>query len=312
MPTKDGSFSSREGIAGRIPQIDAGSPRPPAAFSATKKFCRSLVKTKLFGAFIQCTIAFSTITFAMDDIYVERDNSHQLHKVVQISDWTILLVFTIEMFLKMYAWGLRRRALDENTENVDLIAMIAEDFESQGYFSNNWNTFDFIIVFVSWITVPITYTVEVNSSTGSVVRAARVIRPLRALQFVEGAQDVLKTFPNALESMIDGFLLVALVLFVYAILGVNLFGVNGNFHGRCVVDDPNNTHGTRGFLQKDVSISDMLCGDEKCQDGFRCSWLGHCLCGVLRHVSTLNPHISAHMSGHLAVQNTSTCTHMCI
>jgi hypothetical protein len=305
MPSRDGSFSSREGT---------GSPRPPdaAAFSATKNFCRSLVKTKLFGAFIQCTIAFSTITFAMDDIYVERDNSHQLHKVVQISDWAILLVFTIEMFLKMYAWGLRRRALDENTENVDLIAMIAEDFESQGYFSNNWNTFDFIIVFVSWITVPLTYTVEVNSSVGSVVRAARAMRPLRALQFLEGAQDVLKTFPNALESMIDGFLLVALVLFVYAILGVNLFGVNGNFHGRCVVDDPNNTHGTRGFLQKDVSISDIICGDEKCQDGFRCSWLGHCLCCVLRRVCTLNPHISAHMSGRLAVQSTSTCTHVYI
>jgi hypothetical protein len=35
MPCKDGSFSSREGIAGRIPKTEAGSPRPPAALSAT-------------------------------------------------------------------------------------------------------------------------------------------------------------------------------------------------------------------------------------------------------------------------------------
>lgn len=40
------------------------------------------------------------------------------------------------------------------------------------------------------------------------------------------------------------------VFIVYAILGVNLFGVDGNFHGRCVVDSPVGAlQGTQGLLQ---------------------------------------------------------------
>lgn len=245
------------------------STRPPV--SPTQELCRRIVKNKFFSIFIYLCTAFNTITIGMQDFHVERNTGHYLRNVVEISDWAVLGVFTVEMFLKMYAWGLSRKKQDIGKGADDFDSMIDEDDELSGYFSSHWNTFDCIIVVVSWATAPLAYVANVNSSVGRLVRSVRTARPLRALRSFDGTQDVLKTFPHAIPSMRDGLELLAFVFVVYAILGVNLFGVDGTFHGRCVVDDPGNEYGTKGFLQKDRGL-EVLCGHAwSCEKGFRCS-----------------------------------------
>ena len=260
------SFAGSVGPAGS--DASSRSTRPPP--SSAQESCRRLVKNQAFNAFIYLCIAFNTVTIGMNDLYVERDNAHRLRSVVDISDWAVLCVFTVEMFLKMYAWGLWSRSAEES-KNDDFDAVLDEDEELTGYFSNWWNVFDCAIVVVSWATAPLIYLQNIDQSFGRIVRAIRTARPLRALRSFDGTQDVLKTFPHAIPSMRDGLTLLGFVFVVYAILGVNLFGVDGAFHGRCVVDDANNTYGTRGFLQKERGLA-VVCGSSwGCDEGFRCS-----------------------------------------
>jgi hypothetical protein len=262
-----GSNRSGAGSAGQtVSEGSSRSSRPPP--SPAKVWCCRLVKARSFNAFLYLCIAFNTVTIGMNDLDVERNNAHRLRGVVKISDWAVLGVFTVEMLLKMYAWGLRSRNAEERE---DFDAAQDQDEEQTGYFSSYWNIFDCAIVVVGWATAPLIFLNNLDPLVGRLVRAARTARPLRALRSFDGTQDVLKTFPHALPSMRDGLTLLGFVFVVYAILGVNLFGVDGAFHGRCVVDDANNTYGTRGFLQKDRGL-EVVCGVSwGCDEGFRCS-----------------------------------------
>ena len=263
-----GSF---DGQASSITSARSSS-RPP--LSKCRDLCRNMVNNKTCSAFIYACIAFNTITIGMNDLYVERNNAHTLRAVIDVSDWAVLCVFTVEMALKMYAWGLgwSRKKTEEASKHEEFDSMIDNDDDDVGgYFSSNWNTFDCVIVVVSWSTAPLVYVAGTDGSIGRLVRAVRTARPLRALRSFDGTQDVLKTFPHAIPGMRDGITLLVFVFVVYAILGVNLFGVDGNFHGRCVVDDQNSTHGTKGLLQKDRGL-EVLCGSAwRCGEGFRCS-----------------------------------------
>ena len=252
--------------SGQTSEGSSRSSRPQP--SPAKVWCCRLVKSRSFNVVLYLCIAFNTVTIGMNDLDVERNNAHRLRSVVEVSDWAVLGVFTIEMFLKMYAWGLRSRIAEERD---DFDAASDEDEEQTGYFSSYWNIFDCAIVAVGWATAPLIILNNLDPLVGRLVRAARTARPLRALRSFDGTQDVLKTFPHALPSMRDGLTLLGFVFVVYAILGVNLFGVDGAFHGRCVVDDAHNTYGTRGFLQKDRGLAVVCAVSRGCDEGFRCS-----------------------------------------
>ena len=241
---------------------DAGS-----SVGRSRELCRRMVASNVFNGVIYACICFNTVVIAMNDFYVQRDSAHSLTTFLEVSDWAILGIFTVEMLLKMYAWGLGWRPSQSNQEESDGSWENEED--RQGYFASRWNTFDCLIVVASLATAPLRYLNSIDSSVGSLVRSVRAVRPLRALHSIEGAQDVLRTFPHAVPSMRDGIGLLVFVFVLYAIVGVNLFGVEGQFHGRCVVDGPN-SHGTRGFLQKDKGFA-VLCGDSawSCGEGFR-------------------------------------------
>ena len=193
------------------------------------------------------------------------------------SDWAVLGVFTLEMAMKLVAFGPGWRAPQRDEDEMEVKDMFEDDDDFGGYFVGNWNRFDFLIVVLSWILVPIQLSGSANSEVSRLVRILRTARPLRALRSFEGTQDVLITFPKAVPAMRDGLTLLLFVFFMYGILGVNLFGVDGNWHGRCVVDRnttfPNATNPdpTRGFLMVDLG-PEVICGNSyKCAEGFRCS-----------------------------------------
>jgi hypothetical protein len=269
--------SNRSGTAFSIGESSNASTTLPVGspeqYSVAREACRNLVQNRFFSGFIYLSIAFNTLTIAMNDLYVARDNSSTLRRVVEVSDWAVLCVFTVEMFLKMYAWGFFYNG-KRSEESAFLNEAAGRDDDEDplaGYFSSSWNILDFIIVVLSWATAPLAYVAGAQASIGRLVSAVRTARPLRALRTFDGTQDVLKTFPHALPSMRDGMMLLAFVFVVYAILGVNLFGVDGTFHGRCVVDDSKNRFGTRGLLQKERGM-EVLCGAGwGCDEGFRCS-----------------------------------------
>ena len=106
-----------------------------------------------------------------------------------------LSIFTFEVVLKVYAFGLYQ------------------------YFSDGWNVFDVAIVVISYI----------DSGIFSVFRLARVLRifrvfrVLRLIKRIEPLRKIVQGLLKALPSLAWLLLLMLLVVYIYAVLGVILY-----------------------------------------------------------------------------------------
>ncbi|KAL5014501.1 hypothetical protein ScPMuIL_008771, partial [Solemya velum] len=110
-------------------------------------------------------------------------------------------VFTIEFVLKLLA------------------------FRFKNYFGDAWNVFDFIIVLGSFI--DIIYT-EVNSGPGIIsinfFRLFRVMRLVKLLSRGEGIRTLLWTFIKSFQALPYVALLIVMLFFIYAVIGMQVFG----------------------------------------------------------------------------------------
>ncbi|XP_053881261.1 voltage-dependent L-type calcium channel subunit alpha-1S-like [Malaclemys terrapin pileata] len=138
------------------------------------------------------------------------------------------ILFTLEMFLKLMA------------------------FKAKGYFSNPWNVFDFLIVIGSIIDV-ILSEIDVISLADSLVlstgglyclsggcngidsadstrisitffRLFRVMRLVKLLNRGEGVRTLLWTFIKSFQALPYVALLIVMLFFIYAVIGMQMFG----------------------------------------------------------------------------------------
>uniref|UniRef100_A0A670XWK7 Voltage-dependent L-type calcium channel subunit alpha n=1 Tax=Pseudonaja textilis TaxID=8673 RepID=A0A670XWK7_PSETE len=136
-------------------------------------------------------------------------------------EYLFLIIFTVEAFLKVIAYGLL--------------------FHPNAYLRNGWNLLDFIIVVVglfSAILEQATKADGVNSLGGKgagfdvkALRAFRVLRPLRLVSGVPSLQVVLNSIIKAMVPLLHIALLVLFVIIIYAIIGLELF--MGKMHKTC-------------------------------------------------------------------------------
>jgi hypothetical protein len=116
-----------------------------------------IVRHKAFATFIYICIGYNTITIAMNDFQVDRDNGSQLNAIIDASDWVVLGIFTGEMVMKMLAMGLGYRSAsgrDSKTKDDEsLPSLTGDDNEDDGYFVSYWNRMDCFIVIVSWLLI---------------------------------------------------------------------------------------------------------------------------------------------------------------
>jgi len=290
-----------------------GGEAPPSAeelsdFARFRERLRKVVEHGAFMGSVYLVIGYDTLLIANDDLAAQRQPRAPIHKIVEISDWVILVIFTLELILKLLAYGtgglpscskLWERLLGKHADGDEssstqstakeegdekdhegvsagkasaLEKRLARKTTHKGFFLSAWNQFDFFIVVSTWVLIPVQYLMANNETVGRLVRLFRIARPLRAFRSFDGTKDVLKTFPRAIPDMGDVLALLSFIMIVYAILGINLFGLEGQFHGRCVVEDGYAT-GTHGLLLKgNLDDAEPLCGsDETCPMGFRCS-----------------------------------------
>jgi len=84
------------------------------------------------------------------------------------------------------------------------------------FFRDGWNTFDFAVVALSLLPV-----------TGALTNVARLARVLRAARLVSSLPDlrlIIGTMLRSIPSMGHVLLLLGLLMYVYGVLGVHLFG----------------------------------------------------------------------------------------
>jgi len=121
-------------------------------------------------------------------------------------NWVFTLIFILEAGAKLLAQG------------------------CSGYFAQNWNVFDFVVMICSLVEIAIN-----NALSGAVkllrvgpqiVRVARVLRIsrlFRLARFLSDLQALLQAVIYALPSILNVLCLLLLIYFIYAVLGVFLF-----------------------------------------------------------------------------------------
>ena len=153
----------------------------------SRQQCVAFVENKNVVGFITALILFNAVTlgFETNDRLMEAYGP-----VLFWIDKTVLVVFTIELALKAYAYR-------------------------WAFFRSGWNVFDFVIVAIAWM-----------PATGAfaVLRALRVLRIMRLLSVVPEMRRVVGAIGHAIPGMTSVIGVLALLFYVAAVLATRLFG----------------------------------------------------------------------------------------
>ena len=101
-------------------------------------------------------------------------------------------------------------------------------FNPKQYFRDSWNVFDFTIVLGADAGIVVTL-MGIGGSFGgviSIVRMFRVARVLRLVKQLKGLQQLFDTMILSFPALINIGFLFFLIMFIFAVIGVELFAVN--------------------------------------------------------------------------------------
>ncbi|XP_026668922.1 muscle calcium channel subunit alpha-1 isoform X2 [Ceratina calcarata] len=145
--------------------------------------------------------------------------------------FTLIMINTVTLAMKFY------RQPEIYTEALDILNMIftavfalefifkLAAFRFKNYFGDAWNVFDFIIVLGSFI--DIVYS-EVNPGSSIIsinfFRLFRVMRLVKLLSRGEGIRTLLWTFIKSFQALPYVALLIIMLFFIYAVIGMQVFG----------------------------------------------------------------------------------------
>ena len=92
------------------------------------------------------------------------------------------------------------------------------------YFDDNWNVVDFLIVLLGLLGYVLEFSVGQNYTLSmTVVRAFRVVRLIKLVRRLKELRRICMTFIEALPEILNIGSLLFLFLFIFVILGTNLF-----------------------------------------------------------------------------------------
>uniref|UniRef100_A0A673MF34 Voltage-dependent L-type calcium channel subunit alpha n=1 Tax=Sinocyclocheilus rhinocerous TaxID=307959 RepID=A0A673MF34_9TELE len=224
-------------------QASTASTRPPRALlcltlkNPIRRACISIVEWKPFEIIILMTIFANCVALAVYIPFPE-DDSNATNSNLERVEYLFLIIFTVEAFLKVIAYGLL--------------------CHPNAYLRNGWNLLDFIIVVVGLFSAILEQATKGDGGTSmggkaagfdvKALRAFRVLRPLRLVSGVPSLQVVLNSIIKAMVPLLHIALLVLFVIIIYAIIGLELF--MGKMHRTCPISEekpapcaPNSAHG---------------------------------------------------------------------
>ena len=117
------------------------------------------------------------------------------------------IVFLSEMVIKMLANGIRL------------------------YFKNNYNVFDFVVIAISLIDM-ILQNLQLSNVGLSAIRALRIFRLLRVFKLAKVWKSfsyLISTITNTIKKLTYFLVLVGLFLFIYVIIGKELYAFKMSF-----------------------------------------------------------------------------------
>ncbi len=107
-----------------------------------------------------------------------------------------------------------------------LIKMAASTPRVGGYFRDGWNVFDFLVIVVALI--PFT------GQFATIARLARLLRVMRLVSTIKDLRVIVTALVNSIPSVGHVIMLMGIIVYIYAIIGINLFSEHDPEHWRNV------------------------------------------------------------------------------
>jgi len=159
-----------------------------------RRIVSKIMRSRLVVFFFTLLTILNTVALGIDYYMMPT----QIDDVLVISNYIFIALFTMETVFKSYGMGLK------------------------AFLSDGFNAFDAVIVFMSLIELPLPI-----SSGLTVLRTFRLLRIFKLARFSKSIQKLLRIVFNSVRGAFMLTILLALVIFIYALLGMQLFG--GNF-----------------------------------------------------------------------------------
>ncbi|WP_394219618.1 ion transporter [Halobacillus trueperi] len=149
---------------------------------------RHFIEHKSFSRFILAVILINAVIIGIST----DDSIYQSYQSLFIFlDILVLSIFTVEIFLKLVVYR-------------------------SHFFKDGWNIFDFVIVFGSLVLY--------NTHFVGVLRILRVLRVLRTISVVPSLRRLTSALFLAIPAIGSVMILMGIIFYVYAIIGVTFFG----------------------------------------------------------------------------------------
>ncbi|XP_045930617.1 voltage-dependent T-type calcium channel subunit alpha-1I isoform X2 [Micropterus dolomieu] len=172
-----------------------------ADYSPLRLSIHTLCTSHYLDLFITFIICINVFTMS-----IEHYNQPQyLEEVLKYCNYVFTCIFVIEALLKLTAFGIHR------------------------FFKDRWNQLDIAIVALSIMGITLeelkmSAALPINPTIIRIMRVLRIARVLKLLKMATGMRSLLDTVMQALPQVGNLGLLFMLLFFIYAALGVELFG----------------------------------------------------------------------------------------
>ncbi|KAL0984067.1 hypothetical protein UPYG_G00136640 [Umbra pygmaea] len=170
-------------------------------YSPTRLLIHRMCTSQYLDLFITIVIGLNVVTMAMEHYQQPKE----LDEALKICNYIFTVIFVMESVFKLVAFGFRR------------------------FFKDRWNQLDLAIVLLSIMGITLEE-IEVNASLPinptiiRIMRVLRIARVLKLLKMAVGMRALLDTVMQALPQVGNLGLLFMLLFFIFAALGVELFG----------------------------------------------------------------------------------------
>ncbi|XP_070712582.1 voltage-dependent T-type calcium channel subunit alpha-1H-like [Pempheris klunzingeri] len=172
-----------------------------ADYSPLRRSIHTVCTSHYLDLFITIIIFTNLLTMSME----HYNQPQYLEEILKYCNYVFTVVFVIEAILKLIAFGLRR------------------------FFKERWNQLDLAIVLMSIMgitleEIDLNASLPINPTIIRIMRVLRITRVLKLLKMATGMRALLDTVMQALPQVGNLGLLFMLLFFIYAALGVELFG----------------------------------------------------------------------------------------
>ncbi|XP_042364235.1 voltage-dependent T-type calcium channel subunit alpha-1G [Plectropomus leopardus] len=170
-------------------------------YSPIRRMIHKMCTSPHLDLFITIVIGLNVITMSMEHYQQPKE----LDKALEICNYIFTLIFVLESVFKLVAFGLRR------------------------FFKDKWNLLDLAIVLLSIMGITLEEidgkaSLPINPTIIRIMRVLRIARVLKLLKMAVGMRALLDTVMQALPQVGNLGLLFMLLFFIFAALGVELFG----------------------------------------------------------------------------------------